>query len=98
MLKKAKYRIHILKKLRPLAAGVKKLFLINILAALIGLGLALVLPAFYSIFIEKVILGRKIHFLLPVISGYIIIQFANTGIAFLRNYCRYRIDNQVTVR
>ena len=98
MFKKIKYRISVLKKLNPFAAGVKKLFVTNMGAAIISLILTLILPAFYSLFIEKVILGRKINFLLPVISGYIIIQLADTGIAFLRNYCRYRIDNQVTVK
>lgn len=98
MLKKMKYRINVLKKLQPMAVGVKKLFFINLAAAVAGLILTLILPVFYSLFIEKVILGRKIGFLLPVILGYILIQFANTGIAFLRNRCGYRINNQVTVK
>lgn len=98
MFKKIKYRLYVLKKLNPFADGVKKLFVTNFFAALAGLILILILPAFYSLFIEKVILGRKLQFLFPVIAGYIIIQLANTGIAFLRNYCRYRIDNQVTVK
>lgn len=97
MLKKIKYRIHVLRKLAPMAVGVKKLFVINFFAAVAGLILALLLPAFYSLFIEKVILGRKLSFLLPVIAGYLVIQLINTGIAFLRNRCQYRINNQVTV-
>lgn len=98
MLKKIKYRIDVLKKIKPLASGVKKLFVLNLLAAIVGLILALLLPMFYSLFIEKVILGHKIKFLIPVIAAYLLIQMANTGIAFLRNYCQYRINNQVTVK
>lgn len=93
-----KYRINVLKKLSPMTAGVKKLFAVNLGAAIAGLFLTLLLPTFYSLFIEKVILGRKINYLLPVVLGYLLIQFANTGIAFLRNRCQYRINNQVTVK
>lgn len=98
MLKKIKYRIYVLKKLQPLAVGVRKVFVINLAAAIVGFVLMLILPQVYSLFIEKVILGKKIHFLLPVILGYILVQLANTGVAFLRKRCQYRIDNQVTVK
>jgi len=98
MLKKMKYRIDVLKRIKPMAFGVKKLFLLNFLAAVASLFLVLALPAFYSLFIEKVILGKKTAFLIPVILGYVVIQLANTGIAFLRYYCGYRINNEVTVR
>lgn len=98
MFRKIKYRADVLQKIRPLAFGVKKLFVLNLLAAIISLVFALLLPTFYSLFIEKVILGHKVKFLIPVVAGYILIQVANTGIAFLRNYCQYRINNQVTVK
>ena len=76
----------------------KKLFILNFLAAVASLFLVLILPTFYSLFIEKVILGKKMDFLVPVILGYIVIQLANTGIAFLRYYFGYQINNIVTVR
>lgn len=98
MFQKIIYRINILKKIRPYTTGVRKLFVINFFAAVTGLALELLIPVFYSIFIEKVILGGRINFLIPVILAYILIQLANSGIAFLRNYCRYRINNQVTVK
>lgn len=98
MLKKIKYRIYVMKKLQPLAVGVRKVFVVNLAAAIAGFALMLILPQVYSLFIEKVILGKKIHFLLPVILGYILVQLGNTGVAFLRKRCQYRIDNQVTVK
>ena len=61
MLKKIKYRIQVMKKLQPMTAGVRKWYAINLAAALAGLALLLILPQFYSLFIEKVILGRKIQ-------------------------------------
>lgn len=97
MFGKIKYRVDVLKKIQSLAYGVRSLFILNLFAAVVSLGLALLLPMIYSLFIEKVILGHKVKLLLYVIAGYIIIQLANTGIAFLRNYCQYRMNNQVTV-
>lgn len=98
MFKKIKYRILVMKKLQPMTAGVRKWYGINLAAAIAGLALMLLLPQFYSLFIEKVILGRKIQLLFPVVLGYILIQAANTGIAFLRKQCQFRIDNQVSVK
>lgn len=98
MFQKIMYRVDVLKRTRLFTAGIRKLFVINLLAAVTGLVLELLLPVFYSIFIEKVILGGRINFLVPVILAYILIQLANSGIAFLRNYCGYRINNQVTVK
>lgn len=98
MFQKIKYRIFVMKKIQPMMAGVRKWYGINLAAAVIGLVLMLLLPQFYSLFIEKVILGRKLQLLLPVILGYVLIQAGNTGIAFLRKQCQYRIDNQVSVK
>lgn len=98
MINKIKYRIQVIRRLRPYAAGVKKLYIINFCAAVIVLFLGLAVPLFYSLFIEKVILGQKLAFLFPVIIGYASIQLMNTGITFLRNYCQYRVNNQVTVK
>lgn len=98
MFRKIKYRVDVIQRIQSLAYGVKKLFVLNLFGAIMSLVFALLLPTFYSLFIEKVILGHKIHFLLPVVIGYIMIQLSNTGIAFLRNYCQYRVNNQVTVK
>lgn len=97
MLKKMIYRAYVLKRLRPYSEGVKKLFGTYFISSLLELGLALILPIFYSMFIEKVILGKKVGILLIVVSGYLTIQILNSGIAFLKNYCHYRVTNQVTL-
>lgn len=98
MLQKIRYRFEVLKKLSPLAIGIRKLFVIDMIATIIALALSLVQPFFYSIFIEKVILGKKLNLLLVVVAGYCTVQWMNTGIAFLKNYCHYRLNNQVTVK
>ncbi len=98
MVQKLKYRVQMLKKLQIYAMDVRKLFWLNLAAAVAGVVLSLILPLFYSLFIEKVILGQKLKLVLPVIAGYIVIQLLNTGIAFLRNFCQYRINNEATVK
>lgn len=98
MLKRIMYRVNVLKRIRWTAFGVRKLFVVNFLAAVISLVLTLVLPVIYGIFIEKVILGGKIKVIIPVILGYVVIQLADSGIAFMRNHCWYRINSQVTLK
>ncbi len=98
MLQKIRYRLQVLKKLSPLAEGIRKLFVLDLAATVFALVLALMLPVFYSIFIEKVILGRKFRLLFIVVAGYIMIQLLNTATAFVKNYCHYRLNNQVTVK
>lgn len=98
MLQKIRYRYEVLRMLSPMAVGIRKLFVIDLVCTVIVLGLSLIQPFFYSIFIEKVILGRKLNLLLVVVAGYCILQWMDTGLAFLKNYCHYRLNNQVTVK
>lgn len=98
MLQKLSYRFRVLKKLYPLAEGVRKLFVIDCIAAAAVLALSLLLPFFYRIFIEDMILGGNLRLWPVVIGGYVGIRLADTALAFLRNYCHYRLNNQVTVR
>lgn len=98
MLQKIKYRCQVLKKLAPLAEGIRRLFLIDCVAAVATLILSMMLPYFYSIFIVQVVLEGKLRLMAVVVCGYVLIQLAGTGLAFLRNYCHYRLNNRVTVK
>lgn len=98
MLQKMKYRVSVLKRLYPLAAGVRKLFVIDCAAAVAVLLLSLLQPLFYRIFIEDIILKKTLRLLPLVVCGYVGIRLADTVLAFLRNRCHYRLNNQVTLR
>ncbi len=98
MLQKLLYRFQVLKKIHPLAEGIRKLFVIDCIMAVAVLLLSLLQPLFYRTFIEDTILGGSLRLLPFVIAGYVGIQLLNTAFAFVRNHCHYRLNNQVTVR
>jgi len=97
MIQKWKYRWDMVQKLQIYAIGVRKWFFVNFVMTVIGMILALILPWFYQMFIEDVILGQKLSYMVLVAAGYLIIQLLATGIAFVRNFCQYTINNQVVV-
>lgn len=97
MIKKIKYRINVLLKIKPYADGVKRLFLLKLFCGIALLLLSLAIPVFYSLFIEKVILGKKLGFLLEIVLAYVIIQLVSSGLEFIVNYCTYSINNKATV-
>ncbi len=97
MLSKVSYRLQVLKRLSEFAKGVQRFFFVYFGGNLIELVLGLILPLFYSLFIEKIILGKKINFFWIVIMGYVAVQIVSFIVAYIKNYCRYRITNHVTV-
>ena len=97
MLSKVSYRLQVLKRLSEFAKGVQRFFFVYFGGNLIELVLGLILPLFYSLFIEKIILGKKINFFWIVIIGYVAVQTVSFIVAYIKNYCRYRMTNHVTV-
>lgn len=97
MLSKVSYRLQVLKRLSEFAKGVQRFFFVYFGGNLIELVLGLILPLFYSLFIEKIILGKKINFFWIVIIGYVAVQIVSFIVAYIKNYCRYRMTNHVTV-
>lgn len=97
MISKLLYRLQVLKRLRQYAKGVQRFFVLYFCGNLLELALGLTLPLFYSLFIEKVILGKRTNLLFVVAVGYLTVQAVSFAVAFFKNYCRYRMTNQVTV-
>lgn len=62
MILKIEYRFQILNKLRPMARGIQKLFVIDCMAAVAVMMLALARPFFYRVFFEDVILGGNLSY------------------------------------
>lgn len=98
MRNKITYRFGVINRLRKFADGVKRFWVLYFCGNLIELLLGLILPLFYSIFIEKVILGKRINILLIVVMGYLSVQIMSFAAAYFKNYCHYRMTNRVTVR
>lgn len=97
MISKIRYRVHVLKCLKKFANGVVKFFWIYFGGNILELVLGLALPLFYSLFIEKVILGKQMNVFPIVIVGYFVVQILTFAVAYTKNYCRYRMTNHVTV-
>ncbi|MGF7048144.1 ATP-binding cassette subfamily B protein/subfamily B ATP-binding cassette protein MsbA [Paenibacillus sp. DS2015] len=98
MLKKNKYRLMVMLKLKPIASGVKRFIVINFILSLIVIALNFILPYFYKIFIEQVILQGKITVLGTVIIGYLSIHGLNMLIDYIKNYGNNRIVNRINYR
>lgn len=98
MRNKIRYRFGVMERLKKFADGVKRFWVLYFCGNIIELLLGLILPLFYSIFIEKVILGKRMNILLVVVIGYLSVQIMSFAAAYFKNYCRYRMTNRVTVR
>ncbi len=92
-----KYRYNVLKKLSVFADGVKKFYAGLFLLAIISMLLNFLLPVFYGMFIEKVILGGEFHLIVYIIIGYLGIQLAQIIVDFSKNYFVFRLSDKVLV-
>ncbi len=97
MKEKMRYRMQMLHKLKEFAYGVKKLFVIKFISGVALLCTSLIVPLLYSVYIERVILGKDLSIVGWVVAAYVTVQLVNTGMAFLVNYCTYRMNGKVTV-
>lgn len=71
MLRKIKYKLEVLSKLKPYSYGVKRFFVINLFLSIITILLSFINPLFYKAFVEQVILQGKIEALTVIIIGYL---------------------------
>ncbi len=98
MFSKLKYRISILKKLNNYAFGVRKFFVFLVYINSIGLASSLIVPFFYRIFVDQVIIDRQIEAFVYVVVGYLSLFSLNTLLAILRSYSNNRLVNRVMFR
>lgn len=98
MFKKLRYRLVILKKLNQFAFGVRKYFVFLIIIGVLSLAISLIIPSFYRIFIDKVIIGRDIRVFPYVVAGYLSFFVLNTFLSFLQNYSNNRLLNRIMFR
>lgn len=98
MIDKIKYRIQILKKLLPFSKGVNILILANMLISMLQISLSIINPKFYQIFIDDVLIDRKINLMLWVVVGYIIIVIMQTLLSYLSFHNNNALKNRVVVK
>ena len=98
MLSKQKYRLTVLKALRPFSFGVNRFMLLNCIISLVVMGLSFIQPLFYAMFIDDVILGGQFSLMVVVVVGYLSVFILNTLLSYAKNYSTNRWVNRVTFR
>lgn len=93
---KLRYRWEIWEQINPYIRESKAWYGGEILSEIIIRIAAMLFPVFYSIFLEKVILGRDIRCLIWVIGGYIIVQFVKSGVSVFQKNCQNEVRNTVS--
>jgi ABC-type bacteriocin/lantibiotic exporter with double-glycine peptidase domain len=92
------YRLEILKKLSPFARGVRKYFILIGMIGGISMASSLILPVFYRLFVDRVIIGREVRLFATVAAGYFGLFLLNTLLSFLRNYAGNRLLHRTIFR
>ena len=98
MREKIKYRLNVLRSLKPFAFGVKKFLLLNFIISLFVMALGFIQPLFYKLFIDRVILSQELSLMPHVVVGYLSIFFINLGLSYLKNYSTNRFVNRTIFR
>jgi len=95
---KAKYRLNVLRSLKPFSLGVKKFLLLNIVIGVVVMALGFIQPLFYKLFIDQVILNRELSMMSFVAIGYLSVFVLNLALSYLKNYSTNKLVNRVTFR
>lgn len=98
MAEKIKYRLKVLRALHPFSRGINRFMLINLLISLMAMGLGFLRPLFYKLFIDDVILDKRLDIMPLVVIGYLSVFFVNILLTYAKNYCTNRWVNRVTFR
>jgi ABC-type bacteriocin/lantibiotic exporter with double-glycine peptidase domain len=94
MLAKLKYRFTALKALAPYAKGAARYFFLSAILATLVMLLSFVLPVFYRIFIDEVIIGRNTSRFVIVMAGYMACFFIAVALKYLRKYSDNKFQNR----
>lgn len=90
-----KYRCRIWKQIFPFFQGSKAWYGGEIISNIVIRIIAMLFPVFYGILLEKVILGKDINCLVWVITGYMILQLAKSGVEIFQKHCQNKVNHSV---
>lgn len=94
-MKKLKYRCGIWRQLHPFFSGARTWYGGEILSDVGIQVITLLFPVFYGILLEKVILAKDLSRLSWVVSGYVLLQLAGSGLHVFQRHCRNRVNDLV---
>lgn len=89
------YRTELFDKLRPFFRGRQTHFLFLLFLSLLSIGISFATPVFYKLFVDEVIIARKLDLFLVVAAGYVSLFILSTAIAYLRAYIGNRLQNRL---
>lgn len=92
------YRCSIVKFLNKYAFGKRRFLLLNFSLSLLLMSISFVNPLFYKMFINKVILQKRLEALSVVVIGYLSLFILKYIILILKNYSRNCIVNRTMYR
>jgi ATP-binding cassette subfamily B protein/subfamily B ATP-binding cassette protein MsbA len=87
-----------MRNLNKFTFGVKRYFFLIAFVSIISMVISLITPKLYKIFVDEVIIGKKIRIFAFVALGYLLFYGVDTLLAFLRNYSNNRLLNRVMFR
>lgn len=90
-----KYRQNIIKNLLPYTHGVRKHFLLIFLCTLLLMGLELVTPILYRLFIDEVILNKNFPLMKVLFVEYLILFFITALTGYLKTRSEYTFLHQI---
>ena len=98
MREKIAYRFSVIKCLNAFAIGKRRFLVINLLLGLVIMLISFITPLFYKLFVNQVILQKKIAILIPVVSGYLLLFLIQYLVLIIKNYCRNCVTNRTLYR
>lgn len=94
-MEKLKYRCRILKQIHPYFQGSRAWYGGEILSDFMIRIIAMLFPVFYGILLEKVILDKNVDWLVWVITGYLLLQLAKSGLSLFLKHCQNQVNDLV---
>ncbi len=98
MITKLKYRLLVLQNLLPFSKSVKGFFVSSFALKLIVMATSMIMPVFYKLFIDEVIIYGKFDVMVIVIGGYFGLFLIEVAVGYLQNFVQYRMDNTLLFR
>ena len=90
-----KYRCEIWKQIYPYFQGSRAWYGGESLSDFMIRIIAMLFPVFYGILLEKVILEKSMDWLVWVITGYLLLQLAKSGLSLFQKHCQNQVNDLV---
>ncbi len=91
-----KYRFRIWRMVCTYLCGQRLWYVGDVIGEVIIRFAILMFPVIYSVFVERVILGKELEYLVIVLVGYVILQLVKSGVVLFQTNCQNRVNYSVS--